>query len=432
MSNTLTLRTLVRKSEERRYLPVRFEVPEGIERLDIRYTYPRMSAREEAGFTLLQEESCIDLAVFSPGGDLVGASGSNRDHVWISVLDSSEGFDRRPICAGAWEIVLGAYRVPEQGVEVVYDITLTEKRRRLFRGDTHSHTTASDGRGSAADSLALARQLGLDFLFVTDHNSYAQNDALPRPADITLLPGCEWTHYKGHAGMLGIARPFTDRYCTESLPETQALLRQAQERGAFVVLNHPFCPLVPWEWGFELPFDGVEVWNGVMSERNMRAIGWWHMQLCQGARLPITGGSDYHAPGLLGSLAMPCHYVYAPSREPNDLLAAIRAGHGFISYLPEGPVLDIACEATPGEVLGEVLPTASTLDFYFSRLQGGDVIRLLTAQAAEEIVCPPQASELHLNRSFRDAPFVRVEIDRVYAPGLPPMKALVSNPVYFR
>ncbi len=86
-----------------------------------------------------------------------------------------------------------------------------------------------------------------------------------------MLPGSEWTHYKGHAGFLGVAQPYKGSFVSNSLAETQARLKEAQSLGAMVVLNHPFCPQCPWLWGFEaVAHDAVEVWNGVMSERNLR------------------------------------------------------------------------------------------------------------------------------------------------------------------
>jgi hypothetical protein len=351
----------------------------------------------------------------------------------VSPLGSAAGFERRSITPGRWTIIAGAYRVPAQGIKVEYRIVSALKTRRLFKGDTHLHTAASDGSGGAEETAALARQLGLDFIFITDHNSHAGNGRLPEVPGLTVLPGCEWTHYQGHAGLLGVARPFEGTYVTANHEETAALLGKAQSRGALVTINHPFCPLVPWRWGFDLPFDAVEVWNGIMSERNERAAAWWQERLCAGARLPITGGSDYHRPGILGSIAMPCHCVWAPSREREDIMAALRRGSGYISYLPDGPGLDVLWNRNGEQegCLGAEIPGGSALEFRFFGLQGGDTIRLITPESAETIPCPPDTLEMTLRRVYTGALFVRAEVYRRYAPGLPPMKALLSNPVYF-
>ena len=46
---TIAFERFIRKDEERTYFTIPFEVPEGIERLDIRYDYPRRVPREEDG-----------------------------------------------------------------------------------------------------------------------------------------------------------------------------------------------------------------------------------------------------------------------------------------------------------------------------------------------------------------------------------------------
>ena len=72
------------------------------------------------------------------------------------------------------------------------------------------------------------------------------------------------------------------------------------------------------------------------------------------------------------------------------------------------------------------------MEIFFSGLCQGDEIRLLTDTAAESLSAPAGAAELKLTRRYPDAHFLRLELYRSYAPGLPPMKALLTNPVYFR
>ena len=279
MENKQTLKITLEKEDEGRYLELPFDLAGETERLDIRYSYPANRRTETGGVVSLDGGAVVDLALLAPGGAFAGASGSERRSVWVSPLGSSPGFERRRVSAGRWTIIAGAYKVPEQGVTVEYEISQTPKSRRLFKGDTHLHTTASDGSGTAEEAAALARQMGLDFIFITDHNNYAGNTGLPRPADLTVMPGCEWTHYQGHAGLLGAEKPFEGSYTVSSSGQAAAFLAEARLRVAFAVINHPFCPLVPWRWGFDLPFDALEVWNGIMSERNERAAAFWHSRL---------------------------------------------------------------------------------------------------------------------------------------------------------
>ena len=419
----------IEKREERGYPRFAFTVPADAERIDVRASYPRSVMHDSGDFTLAEQPCVIDLALESPDGRLFGAAGSDRAHVFVSPLGSSAGFLADELPAGEWRVIAGAYHVPEGGVDVVYDIEITQKQRRLFCGDTHAHTSASDGAFSPETLAELACQSGLSYLFITDHNNVS---APPHRDDITLLSGVEWTHYQGHAGFLGSNMPLFGRYDTRDGEEAARLMEDARAGGAMVVLNHPFCPLVPWLWGFDLPHDGIEVWNGVMSERNERAVAYWHGELVKGRRIPALGGSDYHRPGLFGSIATPCTMVYAPSRSRADILSALRRGDCIISYQQDGPTADVRCARGDSPVsFGGAAEAGAEVTFVFSALRGGDVIRLVTDAGAEAISCPDGAADASFTRRYPDAAFVRAEVSRVYAPGLPPMKAMLTNPVYF-
>ncbi len=419
----------VKKSDERGYLRLAFDVPADTERIDVSTAYRASATVREGGFTVAREHCVIDLALEAPDGRLFGAAGSDRTHIFVSPLGSSAGFLAAELPAGRWRVVAGAYHVPEGGADVTCEITLTPKKRRLFRGDTHAHTNASDGALSLGTLADVAAQAGLDYLFITDHNNVS---ATPHRDDITLLPGVEWTHYQGHAGFLGIDAPLAGRYDTRSAEESARLMQAARDGGALVSLNHPFCPLVPWLWPLDLPHDALEVWNGVMSERNERAVAHWHAALVKGLRIVALGGSDYHRPGLFGSIATPCTMVYAPSRSRADLLAALKRGDCIVSYQANGPVADVDCRADGAPVsFGGAAERGAEVTFFFTHLRGGDEIRLITDLGAESVPCPQGTTEAEVARRYPGARFVRAEVMRVYAPGLPPMRAMLTNPIYF-
>jgi hypothetical protein len=421
----------ISKNQEREYLRIPFEVGEGVESVEVECFYLSARSRSVGSDKYFYDLSAIDLAIAGPNGDFIGSAGSNRKKIRISPLGSSPGFDSRHISSGTWEIIVGAYQIPDAGARISYKITLNGKSRRLFKGDTHIHTIASDGLKSTEEIIFEAKGLGLDFIILTDHNNYAQNLTKPQDIGITIISGTEWTHYKGHAGFLGAAKPFSSLYCVQDLSGARKIFEEARRSGAFTVLNHPFCHLVPWEWGFDVPFDGLEIWNGVMSERNMKAIHWWHSRLAAGYRIPATGGSDYHRTELLGGLATPTMCLYAPSREPCDLLASLRKGSGFISYIPNGPSTD-ALSRERSASFGDEAGKGEEIDFTFTNISGSDEIRFITDSGSENIICEEGASVLVRTRSFGAAKFVRLEVWRSYAIGLPPMLALASNPIYLR
>lgn len=406
------------KAEEGSYFPIAFVVPEDVAKIDVRYQYD-------------QTASIIDFALSGPDKQFVGASGSDRAHLWVSAYDSSPGFLGFAPKAGEWEIIVGAYQVPSQGVEVTYEIIFTKKERQLLKGDTHTHTVASDGVLTTEELAKLAMKNDLDFLFITDHNNFANNQSLTSMAEMTLIPGVEWTLFKGHANMLGVKQPFQGNYYANSLGDARQKLQEAKDAGAFVSINHPFDDSVPWQWGFDdLPFDGVEVWNGIIRGSNLRAIHWWHEVISSGKRLPILGGSDFHRFLNFSTPGMPTMGVYSLSRAPEDILSAIRNGHSFITFQPSGPFADIRYkDAEMGDVV-EWDEEAPIL-FQFDEVYQGDVIKIYSEMGVEKEITAPESGTVTFKMDPEKRKFYRAELHRLLLPGLPPLLCLITNPIYF-
>lgn len=428
----ISFQRLIRPEEERLYFTIPFEVPENIERLDITYTYPRHVETVTDGVVFSEERSIIDLALTAGDGEYVGASGSDRSHIFISSFESSQGYTAMPVVPGTWEIIVGAYKVAPEGVTVEYTIEMTEKTLRRFCGDTHMHTKGSDGVLTSEELVELCRQQHLDFAFITNHNNYSENFCLPRPTDMTVIPGTEWTHYKGHAGFLGIQRPYRTPFCVNTPEQAAAVIEEARAAGAMIVYNHPFCsPECGWKWGFDIaPFDAIEIWNGalMLNNENTACLEWWHGELCEGKRIPITGGSDFHRAGPLALPGIPSTCVYAMSRSPEDILSALRAGHGYVKMDPGSPDLEVhAGEA----ILGDCAEKGAPVEAAFTRLRTGDVLRLITDLGMEEHICPVGAKAMTLTFRHSGEKFVRYEVVRKLAGALPAVRVLVSNPIYF-
>lgn len=424
-TSQITFREFIPKSKERTYYELPFEVPENVCRIDIEYAYPRH--REEPGadgVTLRREVNIVDLALRDAHGGYVGASGSDRSHIYISAWESAQGYARTDTDPGRWAVIVGAYKIEDAGVEVIYTVTFTYRERMLLRGDTHMHTLGSDGCMSVRDTALTARDLGLDYIFITDHNNYAHNLSSPDVEGITVLPGTEWTHYDGHAGLLGVARPFGSAFCVNSKEEAWAKLAEARANGAVVVLNHPFCPFCGWHFGMdEGGYDVIELVNGgAVADASEKCLAWWHEQLCRGAKLPVIGGSDFHRPRPYGQIGLPTTALYAMSRAPRDILAAVKGGNGYLTMDRDAPTL---WAEAGGAILGETAPQGAPTAIRFDRLRGGDVIRILTDRSAEEIACAPDTSRVELTRDFPDARFVRFELLRCGR------TFLISNPIYF-
>lgn len=408
-----TFQREVSKEEEGLYLKVPFSVPDQVESMEVSYQYDRSG-------------TIIDFGLLDENGGLLGWSGSDRSRITISDHRSSAGFASVPVKKGQWSILLGAYRVKEPGVTVTYQIQCRFKSLRLLKGDTHLHSTGSDGNMPPGELALAAEREGLDFLFVTDHNNYAHNYQLCSTAHVTMIPGVEWTHYKGHMGMLGRKRPFRS-FLSNTLEETRKIAEEARENGAFTVLNHPFCPDCGWKWGMDqVEADGVEVWNGgLMPEANGACLRWWDEALKQGKRIPITGGSDFHKyePGRMP--ASPCTCVYAMSDSPEDILEGLKRGHSFLTISSKGPMMETEAE---GKLLGDEIPEDREIKFTFWNLKKGDILYLVSEKGREKIPC--EKERLSFVRIPGRAGYLRAEIKRGLLDGRLLVPVLLSNPYY--
>ena len=75
---------------------------------------------------------------------------------------------------------------------------------RWYSGALHVHTVHSDGTLTVDEVSRLAREAGLDFLAITDHNNTA-HQVDPVPADGLLrIVGEEVTTPGGHASVWGL------------------------------------------------------------------------------------------------------------------------------------------------------------------------------------------------------------------------------------
>ena len=421
---------VISKQEEGSYFEIPFTVPEGIARLDIRYNYTRYRNKlAEDGHTDSEEVNIVDLALRAPQGFL-GASGSDRDHIWISAENSSAGYAISPVMAGTWYIIAGAYKIEDNGVEVTYDTVFTPKTTQLLRGDMHAHTTASDGNLTAIQLMEEALRLGLDFVCLTDHNAFTQNDAIAvAPQGLTVIPGMEFTHFKGHCGLLGVCRPIDNPFCVNTWDEMENRLNEAKGRGAFIAINHPFSAQ-PWEWGLErTTFDLLEIWNGGTSPvDNRECIDWWHKQLVQGKRIAVIGGSDFHSTDTFRSFACPTTWVYAASKDPQDILTALQNGNGFVTMSHKGPRMSVSCGSVG---LGGVAIAGMEAEVIFEGLSTGDEVHIINDKTADVFTINRETAQVTLRIPTHELRFLRFEVMYSKLSPFAGLPRLISNAVYF-
>ena len=434
-STKIILELFIEHAQEGDYITLPFNMPPGTAAMTLRYEYQRPSLEvvkfEQGSFTNHQWVNTIDLGLIKPDGQMAGASGSDKQAITLSETWATPGYTPCALTPGPWKILVGAYQVAPEGVRVTYHLEFIPKTLQLFKGDLHTHTLASDGVLTAEELGQHTLRHGLDFLAVTDHNQMVSQDALPRIAGLTMIPGVEWSHYQGHANFLGVDRPYDGPYFTDNMEATRAIFNTARERGALITLNHPFEESCPYQFDLDqLPFDVLEVWNGPMRESNIRAITLWQGLLAAGKKVPVCGGSDYHRDRLFQILGGPTTCVYAPSASSADVLTALRQGHSFVTFSPEGPTLDFrAGDALMGDSL--LWEGDQEVAINVEGLAKGDVLRVVTQDDILDLYQAPSLGSCQVTHPVSGPGFLRVEIWRTFLPGIPPLPALLSNPIYF-
>lgn len=328
----------ISKDREGTYYTIPFDVPDNVEKITVSYDY---FSKGGGFFADLKPSNTVDIGLEDEKGNFLGWSGSAHRSVSVGEYDSSPGYLCQPVKSGKWKILVGAYHIMPEGVDVTYNIDFKFKKERLLFGDLHIHTTASDGTLSAYEVGALAKNKGLDFIALANHNNFSENFFLPHIDGLTFIPAVEWTHYKGHMNFFGVKNPFENSFVANTKEEMQVLVSNARSKGAVISVNHPKCRFCPYLWEDENAFDMVEIWNGPMRKTNNDAIKWWTDMLCKGRKLPIVGGSDFHKPKGIVRLGNPVTGVYSKSPSPKDILDAVKKGRTFVSEGVDGVRLNL-------------------------------------------------------------------------------------------
>ncbi len=341
------------------YIPV--SVPEGTTRIDVTLSYPKA------------DDCVIDLGMFDPRmtpypseGGFRGWSGGFRDRFFVATDDATPGYVHGPMPAGEWNVILGLYKVPSDGAEVTVTIALDDAERPTnpppartfpvragagwYRGDLHCHTFHSDAAGSPETLHKAALQAGLDFLAIADHNTITQRRYF-HPAsspELVFVRGMEVTTAVGHANVYGVDEWIDFRMTKPS--DAHVLAEMVHRKGGLLSINHD-KPTIPWDYEFPAA-DCQEVWQSTWMAWNWVSLARWQERLASGLRISAIGGSDYHQPAKLQPegplvLARPTTVLWLPELSEDAVLAAMKAGRGYVTEGPKGPHLEISIGDAP-------------------------------------------------------------------------------------
>lgn len=280
-----------------------------------------------------------------------------------------------------------------------------DKPGQFYRGNLHTHSTASDGRLTPEQVCATYREAGYDFLAITDHflarYDWPVVDTRPcRAPDFTTLLGAELhtpddrTEFgeMWHILAVGLPHDFAPTPAGQTGPE---LAQRALDAGAFVAVAHPnWYSLSEADVVSLGDCHAIEVINGTSIDHNDRADSWYMVDLMchRGRRYTACATDDAHFFAHRGDFATGWVWVKSEALEPDALLAALKAGHYYSSTGPQ--IYDIRVEAT--EVIVRCSPAARVM---------------LTGKLAQAVSAyGPGITEARLPLSRIKSPFCRVTV----------------------
>lgn len=459
----LTLSGALTGAAHQTYTELPFQVPAGVERVTVEFSY---SGREQ--------RSVIDLGLRDPER-FRGWSGGNKSRFTISEAEATPSYLPGPVLAGTWRLILGAPNIRKDGradylAKVWFDGAGFDgfagkplpTGERWWRGDLHMHTGHSDGsclsrKGAKVPcpvfktlDAAVARRL--DFVAVTDHNTTSHFASLrelaPYYDDLLVIPGREITTFYGHANLFGPTASVDFQLGDPRAPTLGAILDQVEANGGLLSINHPGLPSgeLCMGCGWTAPstdygrIAAIEVVNGAAAEGPLSGMAFWEAQLSQGRRITAIAGSDNHDPTIQApkatAVGSPMTVVRAAELSQPAILSAIRKGHVFIDVAGSGDrVLDLsarigAAEAQMGDELQARAGAKLALKVRVAGVPGG---RLVLAGNGAAPVGEPDLYVTSSDHTFdleltsAGQGWVRVDVRS------PDGKlVLIGNPIYLR
>jgi hypothetical protein len=300
-----------------------------------------------------------------------------------------------------------------------------------YSGGVHLHTRHSDGELSTAEVCQRAREAGLDFVVITDHNNTThQLDPVDVPGLLRIV-GEEITTPGGHASVLGLGgwRDQMDFRLIAGDERIRDLVRAANDRGALFVINHPRadCLGCDWEHNVSAGVAAMEITAATAVERG-RAVALWDSLLQMGRHIVGLGSSDWHRPDhLIGTASV---RVWAAELSERAILDAIRAGHVVVMIDAATPPPELIVRAENAEArVGDSLKMARGATARVevrapSVLLGGRVDLVHDGVVVDSAAITANAP-IAFARTIAKAGYLRVHVQA--ANGFP---VAVTNPVY--
>ncbi len=398
------------------HFKIPFTVEENIEKINISYT--------------VSGDSVVDLALFDAKG-FRGHSGGARKQISISVASATPGYINGTLHVGNWYVFLKAHYIVDDSCTIECQIEKIKKTKRFVYGDFHTHSVHSDGDLTILEKIENAREVGLEFLALTDHNTYTQNSNIPTDAGMLLIPGVEITNSRGHGNVFGCSNytEVTNTYYHYKSDSIRKTLQKFIEAGYYVSINHPKGKSEEWSFDYRsMPNQLLEIWNGPDKEELEVTVNWWHEMLCNGEIIPVIGGSDFHHfRGNIRHQGRPTTAVYVKELSSAAILDSAVKGKSFITYEIHGP------KAYIKDVMGQTVDKDEIVKCVFEDLQANDILVVITDQGKiMEKQIKEDINSIEYSFAIDDYAFIRLEVLRRLNESEGLRIVALSNPVYIK
>lgn len=222
---------------------------------------------------------------------------------------------------------------------------LIDEGKRFYKGNTHAHTTLSDGRRTPEQVKKMFSENGYDFLVISDHWHTVPTE---KYGDMLVLSGMEFD-YMLSTQALHVVGVFPNAEAVQGFSrgrmDYQMLIDAINARGGAAIAAHPAWSLNTPEFLKSLNgICAVEVYNSFSGEP-------WNAARADSSQiLDVAAANGWVVPQVA---ADDCHFyegeelksyimLQADELTPEGVIAALKAGSFYASQGPE--ILDAQIE----------------------------------------------------------------------------------------
>ncbi|MEX2639933.1 MAG: CehA/McbA family metallohydrolase [Balneolales bacterium] len=309
---------------------------------------------------------------------------------YVFNIGSGQGFTSGPVEA---EVTVGPGQTSR--LEIALAPAFRPNESGWYSADLHHHSDILDGSTPVRQVLQSQLAAGLDFAFLSDHDSgenLALMDSLASLRDIPFIASMEISPSWGHFNVFPLDAGGTPEVDPSSATAGE-IFDAARRAGARVIsVNHPYIPYGYFHnldngsatGGFDPGFNLVEMNYGRTDARDLeRMYAFWD----EGLGIYLTAGSDTHDvwEGTTGGMRMYVHIPGEPTVE--GFVSRIKSGHAYATSGPliePGHLFGSQIRFTPGQQLRLPFRLMSVNKLHSARLisSGGEVLQSVDLQQA--------------------------------------------------